>query len=320
MSTMLSVMLRPLNIGEIFDRAVTLYVQNFVVFSLMLLTVLVPIGIASYAFQGDQVTQMTQAIQAFENPTGPVARQRSANPFPYTPTQMAGLFAILIIAFALSPVASNAVALGVAALYNGRRPDFKECFGQALRAWPRLIGTVFVVGCVLMATYGVGVVSLVLLAVFGVALVKLALPLAIILFILTGLGFIALLMALSVLLLASYFALFAVSIEGSPVFTAVGSGFRRVFSGGELKRAVLMALAYGALQFGASLIAGVVGLILLLVFKAAVLQIMVSTIINAILSGFGTTLVAIYYYDVRVRRESYDLETDLQRLGAPVSA
>ncbi|HEY9180348.1 MAG TPA: hypothetical protein VIO32_06480, partial [Candidatus Baltobacteraceae bacterium] len=41
-------LLRPLTMGEIFDRAITLYVRNFVPFSLIVLVVVVPSAVMQY--------------------------------------------------------------------------------------------------------------------------------------------------------------------------------------------------------------------------------------------------------------------------------
>jgi hypothetical protein len=55
-----AVELRPLSIGEIFDRAVTLYVRNFVLFSLMMLTFIIPSAIGQYMLQGPGYIQRYQ--------------------------------------------------------------------------------------------------------------------------------------------------------------------------------------------------------------------------------------------------------------------
>jgi hypothetical protein len=47
---------------------------------------------------------------------------------------------------------------------------------------------------------------------------------------------------------------------------------------------------------------------------------MISSISRAIIAPFGTVLLAIYYFDVRIRREGLDLEASFERLtGAPVA-
>ena len=47
-STGVSFPMRPLGVGEIFDRTITLYVRYFGLFTLILLVVVLPVAIAQY--------------------------------------------------------------------------------------------------------------------------------------------------------------------------------------------------------------------------------------------------------------------------------
>ena len=60
--------LRALTIGEIFDRAVTLYVRNFVVFTLIVLTLLVPIGVLQYFYSDKAANSFAQLMRQIQHP------------------------------------------------------------------------------------------------------------------------------------------------------------------------------------------------------------------------------------------------------------
>ena len=54
--------LRPLGFGEIFDRAITLYVRNFLPFFAIVLVLIVPLGIVQYSLDSSQSAQSYAAI------------------------------------------------------------------------------------------------------------------------------------------------------------------------------------------------------------------------------------------------------------------
>ena len=127
--------LRALSIGEIFDRAVTIYVRHFVVFTLIVLTLLVPLGILEYLFTDSSTNSLTQLIQQVEHPTAHLAT--------YSPAQYGALFLLAAVALIFSPFTNNAVATGVATIYAGRTPTYRDGYARVLRRWAPLVGTMF---------------------------------------------------------------------------------------------------------------------------------------------------------------------------------
>ena len=98
---------------------------------------------------------------------------------------------------------------------------------------------------------------------------------------------------------------------------AIGEAFRRIFNRRELGKATLISLAYLAIEFGATFIAGAVAFLALSAIHSTIVQLVITTVINAAVTAFTTILLAVYYYDVRTRSEGLDLEVDLERLTAP---
>jgi hypothetical protein len=304
--------LRPLGFGEIFDRAITLYIRNFLPFAGIVAVVVLPIAVLQYMIDASSMTQFDQAIKVLTHPTAPA-------PVPVMPAFMtdprvAILFAVtLVIVYAIYPFSLNAVAIGVARLYTGRPVLFAPCYRGSLRRWPQVLGMLCVEFALVIAWY-IGFVIIVVLAVLLVTLLARA---TIILGIFAGivafLVGVASLLFLAPLFVALTFAMNAIVIEERPVFVSIGLGFSRIFNREEFWRSVLFALAAGAVLLGAGMVAGIFSTIFLLLHWLPASAI-VDTLFRAAITPFSIVLLAIYYFDVRIRREGFDLEAGLERL------
>lgn len=303
--------LRPLTIGEIFDRAVTIYVRNFVVFTLMVLTLLAPIAILQYFALPSQAQSLAQIAQQASDAGSKTPAPALSN------AQLGMLAAILLIAVLLAPYVNNAVALGVASLYNGERPSYGASFGAVFSRWLPLLGTALVNLLILGGAYGFTVFVLVILITIGAVLVQPALPIAVAIFVLAGLVLLAIVPLFLMLLIVYAFSMYASTIERADPGRAIASAFSRVFGRSEIKKALLMALAYVGLEIGVVTISVTLALVVTMVLKASAIELVISTLVNAMLAAFLTIVLAVYYYDVRTRKEGLDLETDLKRLTAP---
>lgn len=307
-------LLRPLNIGEIFDRAITLYVKHFVTLALIVLTLMAPYAIATYFFAPDQSSQIQQIVDAVQHPQT-AQKHQSDDPFPgYTAEKAIGFGLSILVFLLLAPFANNAVALAVASLYQGGEPDYQRSYRGSFRRWLPTIGTGILVGLIFFGGYLLFIFLFVLLLVAGGALVQSALPLAIILFIIAGLAFLAFLIAIVVLFMVATFSLYSVAIENYNPAQAIGAAFNRLLSRGEFWKAFLIALSAVAFQIGISSIAGMLGLACMFLLHSSVPNIVITALTNTVVTGFITVLLAVYYYDVRVRREGLDLEVQMTQL------
>ncbi|MDQ2866452.1 MAG: hypothetical protein M3R51_09525 [Candidatus Eremiobacteraeota bacterium] len=300
--------LRALGIGEIFDRAVTIYVRNFVAFTLMVLTLVAPYTVVEYFAVPNNGASLAQVIDTIQHPAKHVK-----DPSPALGSLVTILAAAAILLL-LSPFVASAVAFGVASVYRGRAPDYLASFSAVLRrALPILITSVVEL-MILCATYAAMVFVIVIAAVVAVFAIKAAPVLAVALFVVAAILAVAAVLFLLVLIINYAFATYAATLENANVGEAIASGFRRIFNKRELKKAMLMGLAYLALQIGVLAISGTVSVLLLYVVKNYPLQLAVSAIVSSVLTAFLTIVVAVYYYDVRTRAEGLDLEVELQRL------
>ena len=307
-------LLRPLGFGELFDRAVTLYVRNFLAFSGIVLVPLLPLGIVLYFIDAGQTGQMSAILDAMrgKHPLDPITAQVSSSYY--------GWLALLIfLTLLLVPFALNAVALGVARLYMGFPVDARACYVAALRRFWPTIGLIVMWIVILSSAYGALVVLVAIFVGIGIAILSSVQAAAIVMIAIGALLGIAMVGVMVQLGMAMNFAMYSLVIENRGVFDSIGAGFSRIFSRAEFWRSMLFAFCAGLIYFAGALAAGGFGLIAL-VLHWPVLTVLVETVTRTVLYAFGVVLFAVYYYDVRIRREGLDVEAGLQSLVAPATA
>jgi hypothetical protein len=128
-------------------------------------------------------------------------------------------------------------------------------------------------------------------------------------------GMLLLLPTLAPLFVALSFSMYSIVIEERGVMPSLVLGFQRIFNRSEFWRAVLFSIAAGAVVVMGSSLFSVIGLFAAFLHLPSV-QAIVESIGRAVLAPFGVVLMAIYYFDVRIRREAFDLEASLERLTA----
>jgi hypothetical protein len=311
--------LRPLGFGEIFDRAITLYIRNFIPFAGIVAVVVVPLAVFQYLIDLSSMPQFDQAMKILTHPNSAASAQPVMPAF-LTDPRVAALFAVtLVIVYAIYPFALNAVAVGVARLYTGRPVQFAPCYRASLHRWPQVLGMLALEFLIFIAWYA-GFVVIVVLAIFLVALIGQAqLAVGIVAGIIAGSIILAYLFVLAPLFLALTFAMNATVIEERPVTVSIGLGFARVFNRDEFWRSILFAIASVAILAGAGMVAGVFSYAAL-IFHWIVAEVIVTSLFRAAIAPFSIVLLAVYYFDVRIRREGFDLEAGLQRLAGDAPA
>jgi hypothetical protein len=306
--------LRPLGFGEIFDRAVTLYIRNFWPFAAIVAVLIVPLAILQYLVDLSSQPELDAMLRILLHPKlGPNP------PIPAifnSPSDVAVLVVLLFVTYAVWPFALNAVAVGVARLYRGLPVEFRTCYEVVLRRWLQILGMIALDFMVFFGWY-TAVLIVILLFTFVIAFFVAAAPGAAFAFgVIFGLiGFFALLPSLAPLLVALSFSMYAVVIEERPVIESLVLGFSRVFNRDEFWRSLLFALAVFAVMLAGSTIFGFIGLVAAYA-HLPLLQALIESLARAVITPFAVVLLAIYYFDVRIRREAFDLETSLERLTA----
>ena len=302
--------LRPLGIGEMLDRAVTMYVKNAVIFTALVLIAFAPIAVVQSLNASTQADQFATSLSILQH----IGDSKASSPSPQQvndlkkiqaeqPTVLVIAGIVFLLALFLSPVGTGAIAVGVARLYRGEALKFGDCFMAGLRRLPAMIGIGFIAFFTFVIWYIATILIGIVVAIPGALLVKAELPWAIIFFVLAGIAVLAALLFFVVLFLAFGFAYIALLVEKAGVVAAIGSGFKRIMNRKEIWRSLLFALAIGGVQIGGSSVIAMIALLMLLILHSAILYIIVAAIINAVLSSFLTIFLVIYYFDVRIRLE-----------------
>jgi hypothetical protein len=310
--------LRPLGFGEIFDRAVTLYVRNFVPFAAIVVLLVLPTSILQYALDRGSQPEFDALIAILRNPER--ARTEHIPTFFDSPGLIGVFIALMLCTYLLWPFALNAVAVGVASLYRNRPVEFRACYRVALRRWLQTVGVILADVVVASAWYVVTILLAVAATIAIVLLGRVSGQLAFwVGFGSVMVGIVLMLPLLAPLFIALTFSMYAVVIEERGVFSALLLGFERVFNRTEFWRALLFAVATGATLIGGSMVFGAVSVAAAFAHLPG-LQATIEGVSRAAIAPFAVILLAVYYFDVRIRREGFDLEANLERLsGAPVT-
>ncbi len=297
------VALRPLGFGEIFDRAITLYLKNFWPFVGIALIALVPFALIEYAMDSSQSSTFAQIF-------GELSHPHATTPLPAFDSGLMGMiFLGGFLALLIQPFVYGAIAFGIERLYKNEAVAFRPCVGAALARWPRILG---IVGLALAAAIAAYIALIIIVA--GAVLIAFATHGAIG----GGVGLIALgtivVLAFFVgfvwVFVAWTFALYAAVVENAGVFEAIGSGFQRVFNRKELMRALGLTICSTIIAFVAQMLLAMVAL-LAGHFGAIWLQMAIQALSSLIVVPFSVIVLAIYYFDVRVRREGLDFQRQL---------
>src|SRR5581483_6009884 len=294
-----SPMLRPLGFGELFDRAITLYIRNFVPFVGIVAVLLVPGAILQFVLGSSQSQQLTDTWKIMQHPgTQPPVPP----PFPFSGVMLAVLIVGGLITIIAQPFVLNAVAAGVARLYGGERVEFRACYEMSLRRWPAVLGLLLLEFALFIAAY-IGLVLFFFLAVaIGVGLAAVSKALGVFIAILAVPILFAIVLAFVLILVAFSFAMYAVVFEEKGAFSAMSSAFGRILNKYEWWRAVLVAICAGLIVLTGTSIVSILALAALFV-KQIWLYVILNSVANGVVTPFSIVLFAVYYFDVRVRRE-----------------
>ncbi|MGA2760206.1 MAG: hypothetical protein ABSF08_07820 [Candidatus Cybelea sp.] len=308
--------LRPLGFGEIFDRAVTLYIRNLVPFATIVVVFVLPISILQYLVDLGSQPEFNALIAIFRHPER-AGTQHIPTIFD-SPGMIAGSLAILFLTYLLWPFALNAVAVGVAALYRNRPVRFVASYEIVLRRWLQILGLLLVDLAVALLWYVATVLLVVAVVVVAIFLGKVSAAAAVWFWA----GFIGAILVLIVsiplvapLYVALTFSMYSVVIEERGVLESLSLGFKRIFNRAEFWRALLFAVAALATVAGGSMVFGVLAIGAAFAHLPG-LQAIIEGLARAAITPFAVVLLAVYYFDVRIRREGFDLEASLERLSA----
>jgi len=268
--------LRPLSLGELLDRTFFLYRRHFLLF----------VGIAAIPYSIFFVINLATALL-------PLAA-RSASAGRMQPAGMAaaaiggGLFALVAaivggIAFLFSV---GATVYAVSEIYTGRQTTIRESLARVRGQAGTIFGVLFLSGLILVA----GFIALIIPGIYLMCRICVATPAAL--------------------------------LENIGPSDSIRRSFNltRDFAG----RAFMIYLLYFAMVWGIVAVFQF-PFVMLMVINAKQMQLMVLwTVLMQVGNFIGSVLVApvstigfaLFYYDLRVRKEAFDLQMMMQAIGA----
>lgn len=294
--------LRPLTLGEIYDRAIALYRRNFLPFAGIVSVMVVPNALVQYFVALREQPKLDEAIRVWGHP-----ERFPAGHLPplIAPSSIALIATSVLVSYLLLGFAASAVGAGLARIYRDEAVAFGACYAPVLRRWPSVVALIILVlAAAVVAYFVLFSVALIPLLVAAFA-VRSWLPMLSTLAVTCLLFVIA--FALVLLVLTSACALYAIVIEGDGTAEALRLTVMRVFNRGEFRRAVLCAFSVGAIAFVASAIVDVSTLLGLGKWPAGYVSL--DAVERIAVVPFVALVLAIYYFDLRVRNDALALDT-----------
>lgn len=315
--------LRPLGLGELLDRGVTLCVRFFLPLASLYVVYAVPYEFAAYFASRD----LQKALDVF----GAIIRAQTAGGRPVDPRTLSAIlahqpllgpwFGLLVVAqFLIAPLPFAALIENTSAFYLGRRATFAQAYRVALGRWAPLIG----LNCLYL---GAGVAAYVLLAIL-VAFIFLALTfvavaahgLGIAIAVIVGVPVLLALLGFAVILVLAFeTSYFTCVVEHAPPLRAFTVGLSRVLTRVGLRRALFVGAAYIAVTIGVSIISGVGTALIVGLLHSTLLSAVYTLLLRIAVVTFLSAFFAIFYFDLRVREEGLDLQLAAHQAAVPLA-
>ncbi len=301
--------LRARGLVELFDGAVSLYGRNVRALVGIVAVTAVPLAILQYPVTRIEQPQLDAMMRFFEHPdlTAHAVPPSFPSAGALTLSIVLTLLEYLAWAFCLS-----AIAEGVDAVYRRSLIEFAPSWRGALRRWPSIAA---VLGLTLLALIAIdaaafAVVTIVvsLMVLLAPAALPLLAPVAVILALLSAT------LTPALLAMPCVFGFYAATIESLRPAAALRLSFARIFTRAEFGRSLICALALGTLVFGCSAILDVFAILGLARWTAV--YVTLDAAARTLLVPFVGLVLALYYFDVRIRHEGFDLESALSSATA----
>jgi hypothetical protein len=314
------VTLRPLGIGELLDRAVSLCVRHFVLFALIYVVYAIPFAVVQFYATRD----VSRAIESFSTilqhaqAQGTKAAQADHLIKALASFQSDNTWTGLTIAltFLIAPLPVAALIHAATTSYLGGSASFAESYRVALSRWPSLLGVNLLYLACGSVIYFVAVVLLVFVVLALAFTTVQARTFGIALDVVVGAGFLLFGVAFGIVAaLAVQISYFTCVVERASFAAAFASGIGRVFTRVGLQRSLVVGVAFVAIGTGIFLISLAGQSVILGVFRNEAAGTAYGTVLRVATAAFTTAFIAIFYYDLRVREEGLDLELAARASG-----
>lgn len=305
--------LRPLDFGGILERSFGLYARNFGLLLSLVAVTIIPVAIVQYVVLIREGSGVNATLDVLQHPEH-LQNQHVPTLF-NSPGMLAVVIASALFAYYMLGFAVAAVAAAVARRYAGEPIGFRVCYDAVLPRWGSIVT---VIGAAVLALVAAYVVALAILLVPLLAASALgAFPVVATFAIVAMLA--AVTFAFLLILVATACALCAVVVERYAATWSLRLTADRIFNRREIGRALLIATAAAAIGIAASTLVDAAALSGFSHWPG--LYVGVDALERVIVVPFLGAFFAVYYFDVRIRHEGFDLTTTLGATsGEPVYA
>jgi hypothetical protein len=298
-----------LGAGELLDRAVTLFVRDFVPIVTVLAAVIVPLLVFQAIAEPNSGQVFGDIGRVFSAAGNRGASQAAAQAL----SRDSASNGVTLLLLALSTVARllmwSAIVSLVATAYAGSRIGFGQAYAVGVRRWPAqvMVALAFTVmgGFVFIPL----VIAYVLLAVMiGVLIGLHQVVAAVVIGVVVGLiVFAAVAVVGSWVFMAYQLASVAVVTETANPVDAIGIALRRAFGQGTRWRTVVGGLVVFIVNWAGAFPLLAVAAVLTLLTHLNVLYFAVLGVGSVVLEGIVAAFVVVFAVDMRVRREGLDI-------------
>jgi hypothetical protein len=301
--------LRPLGAGELLDRAVTLFVREFVPIVTVLAVVIVPFVLLQALVAPKSGRVFTDLAHVFSSAGNRAATEAAAAALTRDGGSSVSSFLLSAAQVVGRLLMWSAIISVVATAYAGSRIKFGEAYRIGFKRWlPQVVVALaflvlgFVTAVPLLLGYVLVVIVVGLLAGFN-----LFIP-ALVVGIIGGLiVFVAFAVVLSWVFMMYELASVAVVTETSNPIEAIGTGLRRGFARGMRVRTIVGGLIVFVVSYVGSLPLLAVAVTLTAVTHVDALYFAIVGVGSVLLEGLVAAFVVVFATDVRVRREGFDI-------------
>jgi hypothetical protein len=303
--------LRPLGAGELLDRAVTIFVRQFVPIVIVIALTLVPLFILQALVEPQSAHVFTDMGKILSSSSNPASSRDALADLAQLNASMLPAFGVSLLALLLRILMWSAIVYVIATVYTtGVVPSVRDAYTVGVNCWPAqvLVGLAFaVIGGICFFPLII-VYFLIFLVIIGLAAIKVS---GVIVALVAIVLFLALLAAFAVVGSFVYMtyelaAVYIVTEAPNPI-EAISAAVRRNASRDMIWRTIVSGLVVVAITQG-----GLMPLILLGALVTAVTHVDAAYFAifgtgTILLDGLVAAFLVVYAMDVRVRREGLDL-------------
>ncbi|HEY6327554.1 MAG TPA: hypothetical protein VIW73_13700 [Candidatus Cybelea sp.] len=300
---------RPLDLGDIFNRAITLYMRHFRALAGIALAAILPLALVQYVTLRLEGPQLDALLAVWQHPER-LGTQQLPTVF-NSPTALAPTIVSVLVGYLVMTFAVCAVAVATSEVYRNEAISVGRAYRTVLARWPAILGMLGIVLGVLIVCY------VVLVLIVSIPLIIGAMISQAVIFIVPVIGLVAVVaifFALALLLVTGAFAFFGIAVEGRSVPTSIELAVSRIYTRSQFGRALVCAIAAGAVMTVPAGLVDTVAFFGLGRYPAG--YIALDSVVRWAILPFSALILAVYYFDVRVRREGFDLEDGIFSNGA----